>query len=464
VTTSGYRGVSLWFDQLPARGDDLHPRAPLEAPITADVCIIGAGFTGLWAAYYLAVRHPKLSVVVLEQEIAGFGASGRNGGWSSALFPIDAPSLARRHGMDAAIRMRQAMVDTIDEIARVTREEGIECDFVKGGTISFVRNRPALAAARDEIAQARVFDVDRLSMWGTASLRARAPGADAVAATFTPDCARIQPAALARGLAVAVERHGVRLFEKTTVTDFGDSRVNAIGRGPVIVHAGAIVDATEAYRSALPLSRRAVMPLYSLMIATEPLPDPFWRRAGIEHGQTFTDFRHLLVYGQRTADNRFAFGGRGARYHWGSAIRPGYDTAANVARHLRRALVQLFPEAASARVTHHWGGPLGVPRDWHASVGFDAQTRQGWAGGYVGDGVSTTNLAGRTLAQLIAGEDTAETRLPWVNHHSPPWEAEPLRFLGANAGLLGMAFADAEERVTRRRSRLAALMAPVIGH
>jgi glycine/D-amino acid oxidase-like deaminating enzyme len=200
------------------------------------------------------------------------------------------------------------------------------------------------------------------------------------------------------------------------------------------------------------------------MIATEPLPPAFWDAIGIAHGQTFTDYRHLLIYGQRTADDRFAFGGRGARYHWGSAIRSEYDRVPRVFDHLRRTLVDLFPAAVDAAVTHRWGGPLGVPRDWHASVAYDPATRIGRAGGYVGDGLSTTNLAGRTLADLIAGADTDLTRLPWVGHRSPDWEPEPLRFLGANAGMLAMSTADVEERVTGRRSIIARVMGPLVGH
>jgi glycine/D-amino acid oxidase-like deaminating enzyme len=171
-----------------------------------------------------------------------------------------------------------------------------------------------------------------------------------------------------------------------------------------------------------------------------------------------------VIYGQRTADNRFAFGGRGARYHWGSAIRPQYDRVQRVFDHLRRTLGELFPAIGDAAVTHRWGGPLGVPRDWHASASFDPATRIAAAGGYVGDGLSTTNLAGRTLADLLTGTDSELTRLPWVQHRSPSWEPEPLRFAGANAGLLAMQLADLEERVTKRRSLIARVMGPLTGH
>ena len=192
--------------------------------------------------------------------------------------------------------------------------------------------------------------------------------------------------------------------------------------------------------------------------------DATWSDIGVEHGQTFTDFRHLLIYGQRTADNRFAFGGRGARYHWGSAIRPGYDRETRVFGHLKRALDSLFPQAADAAVTHRWGGPLGVPRDWHAGVSFDRASGIATAGGYVGDGLSTTNIAGCTLADLLQDRDTELTTLPWVGHRSPDWEVEPLRFVGANLGMVAMEAADVEERVTRRASIAARVMGPLVGH
>ena len=211
-------------------------------------------------------------------------------------------------------------------------------------------------------------------------------------------------------------------------------------------------------------THRRVLPLYSLMIATEPLPDAVWHEIGIGHGQTFTDFRHLLVYGQRTADNRFAFGGRGAGYHWGSRIQPEFDRSPAVFAHLQRELEQLFPAAGPLTVTHRWGGPLGVPRDWHAAASYDRETGIATAGGYVGDGLSTTNLAGRTLADLITGAETDLTALPWVGHRSPSWEPEPLRFVGANLGTLAMRVADAEARLTKRPSVAARIMGPLTGH
>ena len=446
-----YRRLSFWHDSV---ADDLSPRTALAGDTTADVAIVGGGLTGLWTAYYLLERDPTLRVAVLEKHIAGFGASGRNGGWCSALFPASTAALAREHGRGAALAMRRAMVDTVDEVGRVAAAEGVDCDFVRGGTLSLARTPLQLEAARAEVLEARGYGVDDLRLVETSV-------GGALGASVDPACARLHPAKLVRGLARLLEARGVAIYEQSEVLDWTAGSVTT-ARGTV--SAPHVVIATEGYGATLPKSRRGILPLYSLMIATEPLDDAVWRDIGIEHGQTFTDFRHLLVYGQRTADNRFAFGGRGARYHWGSAIRDGYDRVPRVFDHLRAALVDLFPQAAQAEVTHRWGGPLGVPRDWHASVRYDEATGTGAAGGYVGDGLSTTNLAGRTLADLVTGATTPLTALPWVNHHSPRWEPEPLRFVGANLGLAAMTVADAEEKVTGRASIAARLMAPLTGH
>jgi len=450
-----YRALSLWHDTV---DDDLAPRAPLDGDRTADVAIIGGGLTGLWTAYYLLEREPSLSVVVLEKHIAGFGASGRNGGWCSALFPASTASLERRHGREAALTMRRAMVATVDEVGRVVAAEGIDCDFERGGTIAFARSAVQLAAARADVEEADGFGVDELEMLDPDAV-AGANGA--LGASYDPACARLHPAALVRGLARVVEARGASVFEQTEVLDWEPGSVRTT-RGTV--RAPHVVVATEGYGATLAKTHRSILPLYSLMIATEPLDDTAWDSMGIAHGRTFTDYRHLLVYGQRTADNRVAFGGRGARYHWGSSIHASYDRSPGVFEHLRRALGELFPQTLDAEITHRWGGPLGVPRDWHASVRFDQGTGIASAGGYVGDGLSTTNLAGRTLADLLTGADTALTRLPWVNHRSPFWEPEPLRFLGSNLGMLAMRAADAEERVTSRPSIAAKIMGPLVGH
>jgi len=398
-----------------------------------------------------------LRITLLEKEISGFGASGRNGGWCSALFPASTTALEKRHGRDAALAMRQAMVDTVDEVGAAAAAASIDCDFVRGGTIVFARSDTQWTSAQQTVETAREYGVDALELWGADQVNAR----DARGAVYDPACARVHPAALVRGLARVVEKHGAVIHEQTTVERW---EAGLVGTNRGVVRARHIISALEGYGATVAQTKRRILPLYSLMVATQPLDDAVWDAMGIAHGQTFSDGRHLVIYGQRTADNRIAFGGRGARYHWGSAIRSEYDRVERVFKHLVATLHDLFPQLPPLEIEHAWGGPLGVPRDWHASVSYDPATGLGSAGGYVGDGLSTTNLAGRTLADLITGRDTALTRLPWVGHRSPSWEPEPLRFIGANAGLVAMTAADAEESSTGRPSIVARAMSPLIGH
>jgi glycine/D-amino acid oxidase-like deaminating enzyme len=193
------------------------------------------------------------------------------------------------------------------------------------------------------------------------------------------------------------------------------------------------------------------------MIATDPLSDEQWSRIGLAERPTFTDGRHTIIYGQRTADGRLAFGGRGAPYHYASRIEPAYDTDQRVRALLVETARELFPVLDGVAFPYHWGGPLGVPRDWQCAVTLDRPAGLAVAGGYVGDGVATTNLAGRTLADLITSQRSELVDLPWVGHRSRRWEPEPLRWLGINAALRLAARADAAETRPGRRPRLQAL-------
>ena len=426
--------------------------------------MVGAGFTGLWTAYYLLEADPTLRVVVLEAETAGFGASGRNGGWCSALFPASSDKVAGLPGSstDAARALHRAMRDTVDEVGRVVSERGIDADFVKGGTVVVARTQTQLQRARAEVEHARAWGRgdDDLRLLDREEALALARVDRTIGGTFTPDCAAVHPAKLVRGLARAVERLGGVIHEGTPATRLEPGRA-VTTRGTV--RAGVVVRATEGYTAALDGARRDVAPVYSLMVATRPLSDAEWDEVGLVGRPTFSEHRNLVVYGQRTADGRVAFGGRGAPYHFGSRVRPSFDREPKVWDDLRETLREMFPVLRAVEFTHAWGGPLGVPRDWCASVGLDRATGLAWAGGYVGDGVSTTNLAGRTLRDLVLERDTEIARLPWVGRRSRRWEPEPLRWLGINAGLRAMTLADREETLTRHPSRIARLMSPLLG-
>ncbi len=345
--------------------------------------------------------------------------------------------------------MHRAMVATVDEVERVCATESIRCGFARGGTVTLARTPTQLQRARDKVANGRSRGLDEsdLRLLGAAEASEMAQATNVLGGVFTPHCAALDPARLVRGLAEVVERQGVTICEGTTATAI---RPGALETDRGTVTATTIIRATEGYTPELPGYERAVAPVYSLMIATEPLDESQWKEIGLADRPTFNDFRHLIIYGQRTEDGRLAFGGRGAPYHFGSAIRPAFDRDPAVHDAIHRSLVELFPALAGAAVTHRWGGPIGIHRDWFPSVGLDRATGIGWAGGYVGDGVATTNLAGRTLRDLILGRPSEERDLPWVGHRSRPWEPEPLRYLGINAGLHLGASADRSEERTGR--------------
>jgi glycine/D-amino acid oxidase-like deaminating enzyme len=457
-----YRTRSLWLDDVAAAGDELSPRPSLPGARDADVAIVGAGYTGLWTAFYLLERDPALRIVLLEKEIAGFGASGRNGGWCSALFPASMEKIAAASSRDAALALRRAMRGSVDEVGAMAAQHGIECGFTKGGTLSLIRSRAQITRAREKLEHARSWgeDSNDLCLLDAAEAAARLNATDVLGALFTPHCAAIHPAKLVRGLADVVEGKGATIYEGTAATAISPHRVDT-RHG--VVRADVVIRATEGYTPTIRGNHRALVPVYSLMMATEPLPDTFWDDAGLRHRETFNDLRHLIIYGQRTADGRLAFGGRGAPYHFGSRVAAAYDREPGVFDALRSIVVELFPALAGVAVTHTWGGPLGVPRDWFASVGLDRANGLGWAGGYVGDGVATSNLAGRTLADLITGYDTELTALPWVDHRSRAWEPEPLRWVGINGSLAVVKSADAAESRTSRPSRRARLVDRLTG-
>jgi glycine/D-amino acid oxidase-like deaminating enzyme len=428
-------------------------RPSLEGSHDADVVVVGAGFTGLWTAFHLVRADPRLRVVILEAAVVGAGASSRNGGWCSSILPMSWDRVARESSRDGAIRMQRAMFDTVDRVLVDIEQSGIDARAHRGGWLNAATGPAHTGRLHAELHTARRygFGEDDYRWLDRTEAAARIDAAGTLGAVYSPHCAVLDPARLVQGLAEFVEALGVRIHESSRVERIEPNRV-VTRRGSV--RADFVIRATEAYTTELPGRHRDLVPVYSMMIATEPLAQEVWSSIGWNGREAFSDARHLIVYAQRTADDRLAFGGRGAPYHFGSRIDPRFDADASVHRQLLPdALHRLFPILAGVRLTHAWGGPLGAPRDWFCSVGLDRRTGLAWAGGYVGDGVATSHLAGRTLADLVLGTDSDLTSLPWVDHRSRRWEPEPFRWLGINAGRRLAAGADRTETVTGRPSR-----------
>lgn len=453
-----YRDRSLWLGGLPG---PIEPRPPLAGDAAYDVAVVGAGFTGLWTAYYLKRHQPDLRVVLLEREIAGFGPSGRNGGWVSSGIAGSWAVYAGRAGADAALRAEHATWAAVGEIGAVAAAEGIDCGYRKAGMLAVATTGPQVArlSADLQAARARGIGPEDLRDLGPAEREALVHVHGARSATFSPHGARIDPARLARGLADACERLGVVVHERTPVEEVSRGRLRCPGG---TVSAEHVLSATESYTVQRRGERRRYLPLYSLMVATEPLPDAVWAQLGWRDGLLVRDRRHLFFYAQRTADGRIAIGGRGAPYHLTRPIDERCERNDEVRARLEATIRREFPAAAGAAVTHHWGGPLAVPRDWSMGVCYDRVTGLGWAGGYSGHGVVAAHLAGRTLADLVLVRDSELVTLPWVGHRARDWEPEPLRFLASTAIVRTLGAADRHEDRTDREARRARLLAPVM--
>lgn len=428
--------VSHWFERLP------DPRAALPGDRDADVCIVGAGYTGLWTAYYLKQLDPGLRITILEARFAGFGASGRNGGWLSGLPPGHRGVLAKAHGTDGVIAWQRVLNDSVDEVIDVAAREGIDADIVKGGNLEVARTPAQAKRLRRGVDEDRGWGVEGIEILTAAESEARIRVDSTVLSAFNPHCARVQPAKLVRGLADVVERLGVTIHEQTPVTEIASGRAetpHGVLRAPVILRA------TEGFTARMRGLRRRWLPMNSAMIATEPLPAEVWDAIGWDGRETLGDLAHGFFYAQRTADDRIAIGGRAVPYRYASRIDNDGTVGQDTIDYLAHVLHTVLPQTHGVPIAHGWCGVLAVPRDWTATVRFDAASGLGEAGGYVGHGVTATNLAGRTFADLVLKRSTPLTALPWVGHRSRTWEPEPLRWLGVRGLYTAYKLADRQE-------------------
>jgi glycine/D-amino acid oxidase-like deaminating enzyme len=453
-------GVSFWYSSigLPIA------RPPLEGSTEADVAIVGGGYTGLWTAYYLKKADPALRIVVLEQRFCGYGASGRNGGWLYNGF-AGRGVFAQRYGKPRAVAMQQVMNESVDEVLRVCEAEGIDADQVKGGVLE-VAYTPAQVERLDAfVAGEHAFGEKEVQRLSAAEASARIAVSGALAGSWTPHGARIQPAKLVRGLAEVVERLGVAVYEQTTVTEIHRAAGTVPARAVTdhgTVSAQYVLRCTEGFTANLRGEKRSWLPMNSSMIVTAPLPASFWDSVGWDGRETLGDFAHAYMYAQRTADDRIALGGRGVPYRFGSRTDNDGSTEPKTIDQLTEILTRFFPAAKDVAVDHAWSGVLGVPRDWCSTVTLDRGTGLGWAGGYVGSGVTTANLAARTLRDLLLGETTELTALPWVDHRVRRWEPEPFRWIGVHGLYAAYHFADRQEAAGRARTSPVAKVADMI--
>jgi glycine/D-amino acid oxidase-like deaminating enzyme len=442
--------LGFWWRSL---GGQPPQREALSGDAEADVAIVGAGYTGLWTAYYLKRARPSLRIVVLEAERAGFGASGRNGGWVSGFFSGPPRLYERTGGRAAYVALQGEMFATVGEIGEVLERERIDADFVAGGQLQIALNAAQIARVREHVRQLHAYGFDETDVRELTrdELDARVRLAGARMAAFSPHVARVHPAKLLVGLARAVERIGVTIYEHTPARELtpGEARTD---RG--VVRARWIVRATEGYTASLRGQRRALVPINSSMIVTEPLAPSVWGEIGWQQREVIDDAAHVFVYLQRTEDGRIAIGGRGVPYRFGSRTGGEGQIARATVDQLRAKLHTMFPALAGVAIEHAWSGVLGVARDWGVSVDADARPGLASAGGYVGEGVAAANLAARTLRDLLLDEPSELTALGWVGRRPRRWEPEPLRWASIRGVYALYRLADRDERGSGRPSRL----------
>ena len=425
--------------------------APPATDIDCDVAVVGAGFTGLWTALHLKQAGPATDVVVLEALQPGFGGSGRNGGWCSAQFPVPDAALESRFGRNAARALRDSLEHTVDMIGDFVGARGINCGWTKSGTLNVAVNGPQWDRLREDAHSAdgtTVLDADELA--------GRVHVAGALGASHDPRCAALDPHALLDGLLDACVAAGVRIHGGTRVESVHREHLEArTDAGLVFVTARRTVVATEAYTALLPGQRRRVVPVYSSVIATDPLAPAVWGSIGWSGRETLSIAGHTVTYAQRTADGRIVLGGRGSPYGFASEIHSARDSHGRTHDNLERLLRTLFPQTEGTRISHRWGGPVGIARDRMPTVWTDEGNGAVHAAGYAGDGVALSHLAARVITSLVLDTDDPARALPLHGRRPPAWAPEPLRWVGLNAGIRLAGWADAREARTGRRSRAA---------
>ena len=424
-------------------------RKPISKNDSFDVVVIGAGFSGLWSAFHLKQFQPNLKIAVLEKEYVGFGASGRNGGWASAEYPTSSNRLIKENGLESYKNLRTAITKSIDEIGEIAKSNNWQIDYAKGGALVFARGNAQLSRISKEIDE----EHQLLNKSQTTDLL-NIPSA--LGSVFTPHCAALNPFKLVRALADHLEKLGVMIYEQSSVSEIRDKQVEVNGFN---VNCTFSIRATEAFTPRKWMGNRQI-PIYSLMVATEPLSNEVVKEIRNTQRATFQEACHLITYAQITGDNRLALGGRGVRYKLFSRLSERSEIDNRMHSALEKRARSWFPQITDAKFEYRWGGAVALTRRWQAYLNFDQATGRAEIGGYVGDGVTLSYLVAKTLAEKMSNIKTAN--LPFIDQGIGRWEPEPIRYLAVNAGFKATVLADYEEKITNRPSLLASIIDPLI--
>lgn len=437
---------SLWLEEALALEPEAERVEPLTGAQRADVCIVGGGYTGLWTALRLKELEPTLDVLVLEADLCGSGASGRNGGFVQGWWPkLD--NLTASLGEDEGLRTCQAAADSVSEIGAFCAANGIDAHYRHAGWL-WTATTPLHAEKWEAaIAAAERRSLDVYTRLTPAEVAARTGSASHVAGVWENVTATVQPALLARGLRrVALER-GIRIAERTPVValERGRPPVARIPGGAVV--ADKVVIATNAWMAEFPELRRAMIVISSDMIATAPIPDRL-EHIGWTGGEAITDARLMVQYYRTTRDGRIAIGRGSGSLSLASRVTSAFNHSRSRTTEVETGFHRLYPMLRDVPITHEWGGPIDRTENGQMLFGdLGGNDRLLYGVGYSGNGVGPSHLAAKILASRALGLRDEWATTGFWNRVYKTFPPEPIRFVG---GSLVRAAVDAKERGEER--------------
>ena len=421
---------SWWLREALAAEGDPDPLPPLREELSADVAIVGGGYTGLWTAWFLLEKNPGIRIALLEQDICGGGPSGRNGGFLHGWWE-DVPMLARRYGDEAAVAIGMAGDEVVDGIGAWCAAHGVDAWYAKRGYLR-INAFPGQPNDWDATVAtlARLGLPDALRPMSADEVQAVCASPAFGAGLLMPSAASVQPARLARGLRRVLLERGVRIFEGTHargIAGDGPLRV-ATAHGAVIAEQAVL--AVNAWAAGWPGFRTRLLAWGSDVVLTEPIPDRL-AELGWTGGELLSDSRFTISYFRTTADGRIAFGAGVGSAGFGGRIGPSFTHDRHAVARVVANLDHLLPMLRDVRLTDAWGGPIDITAERFPEIASTHGGRLHFAHGFAGNGVGPARLAGRILASLAAGHDDPAARLPFVGRRQPFLPPEPIRYLGA---------------------------------
>jgi glycine/D-amino acid oxidase-like deaminating enzyme len=422
-----YSDTSFWL----ATYGPYTPNPPLEGEIRVDVAVIGGGFTGLSTAYHIKKDSPGMEVAVLEAEVIGFGASGRNGGFSMTLFGLEPAVTKALFGQERTVEAHRYMERAVDYVDDLVREHDIQSDYEFSGFLRAATTPGYVKRIKHDLEILVSMGITGIDWIEADEIREQVNSPLFLGGWWEPRCGLMNPAKQARELKRIVQASGAQVYENTPVTEVRRDDRFKLKTPKGTLDAEKIVFATNAYSHLIPHLRRKQVPAFTHMVVTEPLAGRQLATIGWQNRQGLEDARNLVHYFRLTADNRIAMGGSDVSLAFGGDMQR--DMNERIFADLEGDVVKLFPNLEGIRFTHRWGGPVSVTVDMAPAIGYLGDKRAVYSLGCVGHGVSMTHLNGWTLADMILERQSDLTSVWFVNRRTLPWPPEPLRLILSQA-------------------------------